>query len=361
MSKKWLLSSVFLLLLAVLFVLFSETEIVEVEQPKAALLPPVSMVEVSQQSNRGQLSFYAEVKPRWSVGIKSHVRGEIIQFPVLAGMSVKAGQLLLAIEDSAYQTQYAEAKQAQADAKLGLLEEEVRLKANHKLGSKMLEPRLNVARKALETANSRVEEAKVRLSYTRIRAPFDGYIVTRTASFGQTVEVGEPLLEIINTNKLDIEVNLTAQQWALLPQNWRQLTAVLQHSDGKNAGLARVKRGGGFVDAKTRQYRLFMEIDPDKDNNLLAGEFIQVRLAGRAIKNSLQIPESALTRNGFVWYLDHQDKLQKFKARPLFYNQETVVIASPDDLSLQNWRIVRTPLASFLPGALVAPVNTGGD
>lgn len=361
MSKKWLLSSVLLLLMALLFVLFSEPEVIQVEQPQTQVLQPVSVVEVQQQLNQGQLNFYAEVKPRWSVAIKSHVRGEIIQLPVLAGMPVKAGQLLLAIEDSAYRSQFAEAKQAQADAKLRLLEEEVRLKANHKVGSRMLEPRLEVARKALATANARVEEAEVRLSYTRVKAPFDGYIVTRHASFGQTVEVGEPLLEIINTNKLDIEVNLTAEQWALLPSNWQQLSAKLQHSDGKSAGLASVKRGGGFVDAKTRQYRLFMEVDANSSNNLLAGEFIQVKLPGRAIQNSLKIPESALTRNGYVWYLDAQDQLQKFRAKPLFYNPSTVVIGSPKNQAFESWRIVKTPLASFLPGALVAPVNATGE
>lgn len=360
MKKKWMILASMVLVLSLLFVILSEPEYQAEYKAEEAIYPPASVEQVAMGTHQGELSFYAEVKPRWSVALKAHVRGEITQLSALAGMSVKQGQLLAVIEDSAYQTQYAEAAHGVAAAKLRLLEEEVRFKARNKKHSSMLEPRLEVARRALTTANVRLKEAETRLSYTRITAPFSGYVTRRAASIGQTVEAGEPLLDLLNTDILDIEVALTQEEWLLLADNWQQMQARLEGNNQRHLGQAKVKRGGGFVDPKTRQYRVFLEVNGDASSReFVPGEFIQVKLPTRSMPDSLNIPETALSRNGYVWYVDHQDRLGKFKARVLFHADNRIVIARPDDSDRSQWRIVHVPLASYLPGSQVRPVIKG--
>ncbi|UOA29396.1 hypothetical protein DSM107133_04158 (plasmid) [Pseudosulfitobacter sp. DSM 107133] len=66
------------------------------------------------------------------------------------------------------------------------------------------------------------------------------------------------------------------------------------------------------------------------------------------------MPESALTRDGYIWHLDQDDRLRRFRAEVVLRNEADVIVRSPDH-DVTAWRIVKTPLASFLPGIEVAP------
>jgi len=357
----WLMVSLALLGLSLAFVIFSEPQ-AQVEVKKQIPAAKVSVIELARGQHQGVLSFYAEVKPHWSVELKSHVMGEVTHIAAMAGQRVKAGQLLLDIEDSAYKTQVAEAEQAHAEARLQLTEERIRLDIKTTADDKQAlinTPRLDVAQKALATAKARLEEAENRLAYTRVKAPFSGIITRRDISLGQTVNNGEPLFELINSDKLDIKINLTAEQWQMLPENWREQRARLSNALGQDIGFARIKQGGGFANPVTRQYSIYLEVLPLQENlNLLPGEFIQVSLPGKRVSQGLQIPESALTRTGCVWFVTQDNRLLKTFPLVLFHAEGQVIIRPGQELDgMERLKVVTMPMASFLPGARVSPVN----
>jgi len=63
-------------------------------------------------------------------------------------------------------------------------------------------------------ATALLEEAKLALSYTELRAPTDGIVAKRTAQVGQAVQPGQPLMMLVPLDKVFIEANYKESQLA---------------------------------------------------------------------------------------------------------------------------------------------------
>ncbi len=374
-NRKWWLLGSFSILIMVLVVIAILEESVQIEKKSSSrYLPPVSVVNLQSQDNKGVIQVYAEVTPRWATTLKPQVSGEIIEVSdhAFAGAAVKKGDLLILIENSAYQADVHEAEHALSEAKLSLLQEKKKSaqaqrdwqrSGINKTSSALAlnKPQLEVAKNAVNAAESKVSAARKNLTYTRIKAPFSGIITTRHVSIGHVVTEGEELLSIVHDAQQDIAVALSKQQWTGLAENWRMRPASIRNMAGVEIAQAQIKRGGGFLSPKTRQYTLFLEINGTSNSNVLPGDFVQVALPGRIARNSLAVPEGALTRSGFIWYLDDADRLRQFIAKVLFHDDDRIIIETPSTEMISKhypskWRIATTPLASFLAGNPVKPV-----
>ena len=379
-SRKWwlLVSLVFFFL--VVGELLTLEDIAEVEHvEKQIYLPPVSFVKVKAGQYGSVIRVNAEVNPRWSTTLKAQVSGECIEVThkALAGQQVKKGDLLIRIEDSAYLASVHEAEQSLAEARLVLSQEEKKsaqaLRDWKRSGVSatpsdlaLNKPQMALAKTALNAAQSRLRAMRKNHAHTRIVAPFDGRVTARNVSLGQAVTEGEDLLHLIQHSTLDIAVSLSSAQWKRLPSDWNQRQGKIYDDEGQQIAEASILDGGGFLDPESRQYRLFLQVDAGQYPDILPGEYVSVVLPGREEKQALALPTSALTRDGFVWYLDGEDRLRRFSARILFFQNDEVVIAEPEeaqvdhtrsgDQSENEWRIAITPLASFLAGGLVEPV-----
>jgi RND family efflux transporter MFP subunit len=377
--NKWLIASLALFVLALgLLAVLEETT--DIEQKEAALyIPPVSIVTVQPGNYPSVIYTNGEIKPRWSTTLKAMVSGECIKITdkALAGQKVNRGDLLAEIEDSAYQMAVHEAQQALAEAELNLLQEQKKAAQARRDWQRsgvektpsvlaLNKPQLALAEKTLTAAQSRLSAAKKNLTHTQIRAPFSGLITERHISLGQAISEGEHLLHLIHQNQQEISVTLDKTQWAMLTENWQGETASILNGEGSEIGQAKMVRGGDFLAADTRQYRLFLEIQGGVGNTLPTGDFVQVQLPGRMVHNALYILSSALTRDGFIWYVDEHERLRKFKAEVLFHRNDAIVVQAPHnelagDKATPAWRVATTPLASFLAGNRVAPVESDGE
>ncbi len=67
---------------------------------------------------------------------------------------------------------------------------------------------------AAQAARSQVEQAQLKLSYTRILAPVDGIVLKRSAEVGAHVAAGQQLLQIAQINNLWITANFKETQLA---------------------------------------------------------------------------------------------------------------------------------------------------
>lgn len=327
----------------------------------------VSVIHKRVATNEGVIRVFAEIKPRWSVTLKAHVAGEIVAVKerALAGEHAHKGDLLIRIEDSDYKANLARAKQALATAKLNLFTEEDKAKralrdrkeSGIKPGSSAITLQLDIAHKAVASAQANINAAEMKKIYTSVVAPFSGIVTNRFVSIGQTVNVGEPLLNILDQSNLDIAVSLNNIQWQNLAINWHEQKAKIKNEQQDVIAMAKIKRGGGFVDPKTRQHKLFLEIDKSADSNVLAGDFVNVEIPGRSIANSLLIPASAYTRESTVWFVDEDNRLRYFPTNILFYLRDSVIVAAPKDRNSDDLKIVINPLASFIAGKEVLPIN----
>lgn len=343
---------------------------IDVQQKQDVINTPVVSVEqVPVQPETVTVSAFAEVRPRWSAQLKAAANGRVISVAdqALAGSHVKQGTELIRLEDTAYMADVTQAELNLAEAKSQLLRAESKTAvAKRQYGpggdSKARElalhlPELRVAKAAVKAAQARLQAARVQLSNIRITAPFSGFITERLVSLGQSISIGEPLIQLVDDNTLELTVELSQQDWALVQQPIAGRVAELFDRNNQPLGQALIRRGGGFLDQQSRQHRIFLEVQNADKSPILSGDFVRVALPGISVPDALNVSASALTQEGELWYLDQQDRLQRLQPEILFRKQQRLIIRAPQSpqgpQSEKSWRIAITPLAAFLPGQQV--------
>lgn len=373
-SKKWRWVWIFVSLafLATVLVILSEAEntadVSRTEPPQAA--PVVTVQEVSFKEVNATISAYAELRPHWDADIRSAVSGRILEVydEALAGARVQKGARLFSIEKTQFQTTVASAELSLENARLALLRAQnsmaVALRQFERDGTKpptdlaIHLPQVRIAERTVASAKAQLQAAQRELENTEITAPFSGFVTKRSASLGQTVNAGETLVHLSDDRQFELMVELSQADWELLDHPIAGKTAEVFHRDGRLLGQARIRQGGGFLDKATRQVRVFLEVH-NPSETMLAGDFLKVVFHGRSISNTLAIPEAALSRAGYVWMVDRKNQLRRFRPDILFRTENTISVFPPQGSG--PWNIVKTPLASFLPGQRVTPIGVRAE
>lgn len=364
--RTWLwIALAFALLIAIVLLLFSTEDTIDVQAAKQPPLPPiVSVVTVAPEAAKAQVSAFAEVKPRWDAELRSAVSGRInaVHIAALAGAKVERGDPLFSIEKTPYESAVASAEVELEEAKLALLRAQnnvtvarrqfARDKADPPTELALYLPQLRIAERTVAAAEARLSAMRTELSEAEVVAPFSGFVTHRFASLGQTVAPGDPLLHLSDDRQFELVAEFSQKDWALLDHPISGMTAELIHHTGLRLGEATVRRGGGFLDQDTRQVRVFLDVTTP-DEQILAGDLLKVHIFGRAIENSLTLPDSTLTRAGNIWLIDDDNHLQRVSPDILFRGEGTITIAAPEGTG--QFRVAKTPLASFLPGQRVTP------
>lgn len=146
--------------------------------------------------------------------ISSKILATIQEMHVAAGDYVQKGDLLVTLNTRELESRLRQAREVLAAAEAAL--EEARRdfqRAESLIQSNAIsqqefdaaQARLNVAQADWRRAQQAVEEAKVLLSYSEIRAPKDGRIVDRWAEPGDTAQPGKPLLSLYDVTTLRLE------------------------------------------------------------------------------------------------------------------------------------------------------------
>ena len=161
-----------------------------------ATIPAVTVVKVEAKDLRPSVSFSARVEALQKVDLLARIQGFLEKQNFTEGASVKTGELLYVIEQAPYQAKVSAAEASVAVAAARLDRTEIELKRQTTLVSKeaAAQTKLDDARTARNEAKgeydkliAELEQAKLQLSYTEIRAPIDGRIGKSLLSVGSFV------------------------------------------------------------------------------------------------------------------------------------------------------------------------------
>lgn len=166
---------------------------VQIERREARLYSPILLLQ-------------GQVEPWRRVDISARVGGVVEALPVRQGQKVRSGDALLQLSednrpDSVRRWQ-AKVKQLSAD-----------LQAASRLRSGNLISESEKMRLESELAGARAELAEARFAQENLipKAPFDGIVNHRSVDLGEFVQVGQPLLELVQIDRLKATGQLPQQ------------------------------------------------------------------------------------------------------------------------------------------------------
>lgn len=340
------------------------------------LRPDVVVKTVSRGMYTARVEGYGEAKPHFSVALTAQTTGLVLeqweQFE--PGNRVKKGDVLLTLDDSDYLKTLAEAKSDLATAELALLEEEreasqakTEWKASGLAGEPDSElvlhkPQLVAAKAAVAQAKAALTSAQKDVNRCRIRAPFDAVIIERLTAPGSYLQAGTEVATLYSTDMMEISIPLAAKDWANLPVEQTLTTSSWPvRLTGVESGATwqgRVLRSQLHLDETSRQRKLLLALDSpfDQAEPLLPGTFVLASLEGKSIANIWELPDTALSQRGEIWYVTEDNTLACFMADSVFTSGNNIYIRVPQEFS-DGASIVVHPLSSYLSGMVVNPVE----
>lgn len=155
------------------------------EQTNAAPLQSLPVIEVKNHSATTYQEFSASVQGSKDVEIRPQVDGYLDKIYVDEGAHVKKGQPLFQVNARIYQEELnnaranlaaAKAKLADAQINVSKLEPLVQNQVISDVQLKGAKAAYNAQKAGVEQAEAMVQQAKVNMGYTLIKAPVDGYI-----------------------------------------------------------------------------------------------------------------------------------------------------------------------------------------
>ncbi len=250
----------------------------------------VEVRSVAAQSLTRELSAVGSLRSDESVVLRPEIGGRVVEIGFKEGQPVKAGQLLIALDDSIYRAQL---DQARANHELARRNNE---RAQELLARKLIaQADRDQASANFDAAAAAVALAQARLEQCRILAPFAGITGLRLVSPGDYVSAGQDLvnLEDLSTLKLDFRLDESALP-ALAVGQALNLSVDSYPGQSFKAELYAIDPK---VSSATRSISLRARL-PNPDGKLRAGQFARVRLAVDQRVEAIVVPEQAIFPRG---------------------------------------------------------------
>ena len=169
-------------------------------------VPEAVTIQASSKLHPIRVEAKGRTAPDKTVTVKAGTTGTVISTPVSEGSFVKKGTLLCGLD---VESRAARLKEAEANRDAARVDYE----AAEQLAKKGLGPknRVTATQASLNAAEAAVNAARVELSKTQIRAPFDGIFETRLAEAGDFLSPGQACAELVDMSPVIVAVQVSEE------------------------------------------------------------------------------------------------------------------------------------------------------
>jgi len=323
------------------------------------------------------ISAMGTIIPAREITLTSQVRGEIVQLnsDLIPGGLITKGVQLLKIDPRDYQLVVLQRKNDVAEAKshfaLEMGNQLIAQKEFEILGEQttddeqqlmLRQPQLDHRRAALKGAEAKLSQAELNLTRTRINAPFNAVILSRSVNIGSFISETTSLARLAGTDEfwLKLSVPINQLQWLHIPtensDTGSSVKIIVGNShDRQITRMGRLLRLAPDLEKEGRMAVLYISIkDPlcrlakNKNNaRLLIGSYVKAEVEGLQIDSAVAIKRSYIHDSDTLWLFSEENKLAIRKINIAFKNRDYVFITSG---IVEGERIITSPLSAPVAG-----------
>ena len=278
--------------------------------------------------------------------VSALVTGQVKFLGARENGAVAQGALLAAIDSAQYVLALAQAeaslRQAQATFR------EITLSDDRITDAAIRAEREKTARSksGLETAELRVEEAKLNLTRASVRAPFGARVASVKVVPGQWVSQGAELMTLVDISRVKVEVQVLESEVNLLtPGRFARIQFAAMPGE---VFVGRIETINPMVDPKTRSARVVVSLN-NPQGRILPGMYARVALDARQLPDRIMVPRSAILERDrrkmlFVYEEDGSRGLAKWRYVTTGAENETMVeiVENEDTQMVKPGEIVLT-------------------
>ena len=225
------------------------------------------------------------------VQVPAEVDGRVTQILFTAGQTVKAGQLLVQMNDAPERGELARL-QAQARNARALLERTRRLLPQQAATREQLDQ----AQADYDQAAADIRRVQALLEQKRVKAPFDGMLGVRRVHLGQFARAGDPLVSLTDASTLYANITLPEQALGAVRAGQTVTVTVDAYADRQFPG--QVTTVEPQVDTGSRTVRVQATLS-NADGALAAGMFAHGRIRLPDRPDVITVPETAISYSAY--------------------------------------------------------------
>lgn len=253
--------------------------------------------------------YVSQIKSVRNIELRAQEKGFLQNIYVDEGQFVKAGQVLFRIQPKMYEAELLKAQSEEKAAEIEL--QNTKLLADKNIVSKNEQA---VALSKLQAAKAEVALAKLHLSFTEIKAPFDGTIDRIPLKLGSLIDEGELLTSLSDNSQMFAYFNVSE------PEYIQYQTDIKDRADSKvslvlaNGDVFKEKGNVEVIESEFNNETgniAFRARFPNSGKLLRNGETGQVQMLV-PLKNAIVIPQKAtyeIQDKKYVFVVDKNDKV----------------------------------------------------
>jgi len=284
MKYWWIIAVVVIFIAYVVVRVVKQSSAVDTKRQN---IPLVKMELPRQEKIVYSLTYSGDVSAVQQAGIYSKVTGNLEKLYTDIGQSVKSGQLLALIDTTELEQQLLQASAAFHNARannernIGLYKENLASKQD-----------LDNTQATYEIDSANYEDAKLKLDYAHITAPFTGIITKRFFDEGALINANNAILfNLMDLSTVKVVVNVLEKDVSSVRIGMPATLTVDTYPGKSFSGT--VRRSSEALDVATRTMAMEIWV-PNNDGTLKPGMFATVTVDIGTNENGLTIPTQAL-------------------------------------------------------------------